>query len=559
MSLKPMPIPPVPAETAQVARAAFPKGTLCMKLREKVGTIVQDTDFIALFSKEGAPGLPPWRLALVTILQFHEQLSDRQAAEAVRARIDWKYLLSLELTDPGFDFSVLSEFRARLVKGGAAELLLEKLLACCRALGLVKAWGKQRTDSTHVVAAVRCMNRLELVGETLRAALNDLAVQDPEWVRAIAPAAWYERYQRRSEQGRLPKGKAAREQYARTVGEDGFYLLEQLAAPTTPAPLRERVSVQTLTVVWAQQYERLRPEATSPGDAASHRTVRWKELKELPRAAAQLESPYDLDARYRTKPATHWLGYQVHYTETCDRHKPSLITHVHTTPATVHDSQCTALIQDALEKRQLLPREHLVDAGYIDAELLVHSAQDHHITLVGPTRPKAGWQNKVPGAYSHEHFVVDWDRTQVRCPHGKWSLPWHERRDPSRDPWFAAHFRTEDCAACPTRHLCTRSSHQARFLKLLPRAQQEALQTARATQATEAGQKRYAQRAGIEGTISQSVRAFGARRSRYRGLPKTHLQQVLTAVAINVRRLIAWFEKKPKASTRTSHFAALAA
>ena len=99
MSLKPMPIPPVPAETARVARAAFPKGNLYMKLRERVGTIIQDEDFVPLFAKDGAPGLPPWRLALVTILQFHENLSDRQAAEAVRARIDWKYVLSLELTD----------------------------------------------------------------------------------------------------------------------------------------------------------------------------------------------------------------------------------------------------------------------------------------------------------------------------------------------------------------------------------------------------------------------------------------------------------------------------
>jgi transposase len=211
MSLQPMAIPPVPSETAQVARAAFPNGNLYMKLREQVGTIIQDADFAALFAKEGAPGLPPWRLALVTLLQFHEDLSDRQAAEAVRARIDWKYVLSLELTDPGFNFSVLSEFRARLVNGGATELLLEKLLECCRALGLVKARGQQRTDSTHVVAAVRCMSRLELVGETLRAALNDLAAHAPDWVRAVARADWYDRYQHRSEQGRFPKGKEARE------------------------------------------------------------------------------------------------------------------------------------------------------------------------------------------------------------------------------------------------------------------------------------------------------------------------------------------------------------
>jgi transposase len=558
MSLKPMPIPPVPPETARIARAAFPKGNLYMKLHERLGTIIQDEDFVALFAKDGAPGFPPWRLALVTILQFHEHLSDRQAAEAVRARIDWKYVLSLDLTDAGFDFSVLSEFRTRLIKGNAEELLLEKLLEGCQALGLVKARGTQRTDSTHVVAAVRYMNRLELVGETLRATLNDLAVQAPDWVRAVARTDWYERYQRRSEQGRLPKGKEARESYARTVGEDGFYLLDRLAAPTTTASLRDLPSVKTLAAVWAQQYERL-PEAKPSGDSSGGTAVRWKELQELPRAAEQLESPSDLDARYRTKRDTHWLGYMVHYTETCAAKQLSLITHVHTTPATVHDSQCTALIQKALVQRNLPPREHLVDAGYTDAELLVSSVQEHKITLVGPMRPQAGWQTKVAGAYRSDQFTVDWEREQVQCPQGKWSLPWRAPRAPSRDPWFPVRFRRQDCTACPTRALCTRSPRQARFLKLLPRAQYEALQTARATHATEAGQQRYARRAGIEGTISQSVRSFGARRSRYRGLAKTHLQHVMTAVAINVRRIIAWSDGVPKARTRTSHFAALAA
>jgi transposase len=207
MSLKPMPIPPVPPDTARVARAAFRKGNLYLKLRDELGTLVQDSDFIPLFATEGFPALPPWRLALVTVLQFREQLSDRQAAEAVRARIDWKYLLSLELSDAGFDFSVLSEFRARLVKGGAEELVFEKLLAWSQAAGLVKARGKQRTDSTHVVAAIRLLNRVELVGETLRAALNELAVLAPDWVRTIAPPEWYERYRQRSEEGRLPRAK----------------------------------------------------------------------------------------------------------------------------------------------------------------------------------------------------------------------------------------------------------------------------------------------------------------------------------------------------------------
>src|SRR5256712_6525473 len=210
MSLHPHIIESVPAETARIARAAFPKGHPYMTLRDALGTIFQDEDFTALFPVGGQPSLPPWRLAWVTIMQFRETLADRQAAEAVRARIDWKYLLSLELTDPGFDFSVLSEFRDRLLAGSAEELLLDKLLERCRVLGLLKARGQQRTDSTHVLAAVRVLNRLELVAETLRAPLNAGATIPPDWLQAVTPLPWYERYSRRIKHSRLSKGKAER-------------------------------------------------------------------------------------------------------------------------------------------------------------------------------------------------------------------------------------------------------------------------------------------------------------------------------------------------------------
>jgi transposase len=120
MSLQPSPIPPVPARTAAVARAAFRRPPLPVRLRDELGTLYEDADFAALFPARGQPALPPWRLAVVTVLQFLEGLSDRQAADAVRARIDWKYALSLELSDPGFDYSALSEFRARLVAGGCS-------------------------------------------------------------------------------------------------------------------------------------------------------------------------------------------------------------------------------------------------------------------------------------------------------------------------------------------------------------------------------------------------------------------------------------------------------
>src|SRR6516162_4419884 len=167
MSLHPYVIAPVPEETARVARAAFPKGHPYLTFRDALGTLFQDEDFATLFPLAGQPGLPPWRLALVTIMQFRENLADRQAAEAVRARIDWKYLLSLDLTDPGFDFSVLSEFRDRLLAGSAEEVLLEKLLERCRALGLLKGCGTQRSDACPLIAAMRTLNRLALVAGTL--------------------------------------------------------------------------------------------------------------------------------------------------------------------------------------------------------------------------------------------------------------------------------------------------------------------------------------------------------------------------------------------------------
>src|ERR687896_662430 len=231
MSLRPQPLEPVPEDTARVARAAFPKGNPYLTLRDQLGTIFQDEDFAALLPACGQPGLSPWRLALVTILQFRENLADRQAADSVRARIDWKYLLGLDLTDPGFDFSVLSEFRDRLLAGSAEERLLDKLLERCQAQGLLKSRGQQRTDSTHVLAAIRVLNRLELVGETLRAALNELAGEAPEWLQRVAPLEWYERYARRVEETRLPREPSKREVYAQTVGEDGFALLDAVESP----------------------------------------------------------------------------------------------------------------------------------------------------------------------------------------------------------------------------------------------------------------------------------------------------------------------------------------
>ncbi len=279
MSLHPHVIAPVPEETARVARAAFPKGHPSLTFRDALGTVFQDEDFAAVFPMNGQPGLPPWRLALVTMMQFRENLADRQAAEAVRARIDWKYLLSLDLTDPGFAFSVLSAFRDRLLAGTAAELLLDQLLERCRALHLLTARGQQRTDSTHVLAAIRVLNRLELVAETLRAALNAVATVAPAWLQAVTPLAWYERSSRRIEESRLPKDTAAREAYAQMVGEDGFQFLDALEAPDAPQEARELPVMATLRRTWQRHDDRTVDERAGAAGGAAHR-VRFKANRE---------------------------------------------------------------------------------------------------------------------------------------------------------------------------------------------------------------------------------------------------------------------------------------
>jgi transposase len=557
MSLKPHVIQPVPEETARVARAAFPHGSPYLTFRDALGTIFQDEDFAALFPAWGQPGLPPWRLALITIMQFREQLSDRQAAEAVRARIDWKYLLGLELSDPGIDFSVLSEFRDRLLAGSAEVLLLDKLLERCRALGFLKARGQQRTDSTHVLAAIRVLSRLELVAETLRATLNDLATVAPDWLQGLAPLEWYERYGKRIEDTRLPREQAAREAYARTVGEDGFRVLDALEQSEAPEATRELPSVATLRRTWQRHYDR----TEDPGSATRKRPrprVRFKANRDLPRAAEGIESPYDPDARYRHKRDTQWTGYMVHVSETCEPSAPHLLTHVHTTAATIHEAQCTEPIQQALVEKALPPSEHLVDAAYISAELLVESQDQHGITLRGPTRPSPGWQAQVEGGYTIDQFEVDWAQQRVRCPQGNWSTAWWDHGSQTSGRAIFVEFAREDCQACPARAVCTRAQQQGRRVGLPPQAQYEALGAARTWYGSAAGKEGYQRRAGVEGTLSQGVRAFGLRCARYRGLAKTHLQHVATAAAMNVDRIVAWLDERPRAKTRTSRFAALA-
>jgi len=336
MSLQPQDIAPVPEETQRIARAAFPKGNIYVRMRDEIGTIFDDPMFAPLFPARGQPAESPWRLALITVMQFVEGLSDRQAADAVRSRIDWKYALSLELTDPGGDASVLSEFRARLVEDASGPALLEAMLSRFKERGLLKARGQQRTDSTHILAAIRTLNRLESIGETLRAALNCLATVAPDWLSGLVAPDWFERYATRIEEYRLPKGEVARTALGERIGADGHVLLAAVYEPTAPAWLRELPAIQALRLAWVYQF------------FVEDDVVRWRKAADLPPAGTRFDSPYDIDARYGNKRSTTWTGYKVHVTETCDADAPHLIVHVETTPAPVTDSDMTASIHQAM-------------------------------------------------------------------------------------------------------------------------------------------------------------------------------------------------------------------
>jgi hypothetical protein len=286
--------------------------------------------------------------------------------------------------------------------------------------------------------------------------------------------------------------------------------------------------------------------------------VRFKASRALPPAAEGIESPYDVEARYRHKRDTQWTGYMVHVSETCEPTTPHLLTHVHTTPATVHEAQCTTPIQQALVDKDVPPHEHLVDAAYVSSALLVHSRDEQGIILRGPTRPSQGWQTQVEGAYTLEQFEVDWDQQQVRCPQGHLSVAWWEHGGGQGSRPIIVEFAKHTCGPCPVRAACTRAKHTGRRLRLPPQDQYEALAAAQTWSASEEGQQLYKRRAGVEGTLSQGVRAFGLRRTRYWGVAKTHLQHVAIAAAINIDRIVAWLGERPPAQTRTSRFAALA-
>ena len=260
MSLQPRRLPEIPADTARVAGAAFPRGSLAIRIRDQLGEVWSDQRFQGLYGVRGKPGISPAQLMIVLVLAVAENLTDRQAADMVRRAIDWKYALGLGLDDPGFDFTVLSEFRARLVAGSMETEALDALLVALAGLGLVSSGGRQRSDSTHVLGRLRGLNRLELAGETVRAALESVAVAAPQWLAGVIDPSWTQVYGARIENLRLPGSETKRVILAEQFGRDGYRLLDAVTVAGAPDWLVELPAVAALRQVWVQQYYRQHPQ-----------------------------------------------------------------------------------------------------------------------------------------------------------------------------------------------------------------------------------------------------------------------------------------------------------
>ncbi|MDQ3153444.1 MAG: IS1182 family transposase [Actinomycetota bacterium] len=574
MSVVPRPWPQ-PAPQLAEAVAAMYRGKrerpLPVLVRDKLGEWLSDEQFAGAYGVRGKPGWPPSRLALVTIFQKAENLTDRQAAECVRTRIDWKYALGLDLADPGFDHSILSEFRARVAAGGLDQVVLDTLLERLAADGLVGAGATIRTDSTHVISAVRDLNRLELAGESVRACLEQLVVAAPQLVAQLLDDSWGTRYAARVDTWRMPAATARRHELALAYGRDGHTLLTAVYAAAASDPdlafLARLRQVEVLRVVLVQNYLTVTDEQ---GREVIKR--REAEVEGLPPGRSRIASPYDTDARWGVKRDTFWNGYKVHVSETCDTAGPAddsdgdgdratatpphLIVNVETTDATVPDNQMTEPIHARLGQRGLLPGEHLVDSGYPSAELLVSAQADYGITLVTPILADTSPQARAGAGFERTAFAIDFDAQHATCPQGRTSSSWNPVTQRGT-PTIVITFSKTDCGPCPVRELCTTSASQRRQLTVHTRQVHQAQLTARAAAGTKDFQARYALRAGVEGTIRQGVAITGMRRARYRGLDKTRTEHTYAAVALNLIRLSAWWNGHPLDRTRTSHLACL--
>lgn len=506
----------IPNDTAQVGQEILADGDPYRLVGDRVNDFLSLESFAGLYSSLGRGAICPMISSLITVFQFLENVPDRVAARWAVTRIDWKYALHLPLTWLGFNFSDLSNFRKRLLEHQSERLVFEQVLQWVRSCGFLKKYGKQRSDSTHILGCVERLSRLELVWETLRVTLRAIEAAAPEWYKEIIPAAFHEAYVKRQSDWRLSKEEI--QPAMQRAGSDGFWLLDHLN-DSTPQTILGLPEAETLRTVWNQQFER-QPETNKVTVRPPSGRGKGRDL---------IVSPHDPDVRWSEKRGKDWRGYRLEATETTEDDENQFITDIDVVAANVDDSETVDDIQERLISRDLKPEEHYVDQGYTSGANLAHST-DRGIELIGLVSTDTSGK---PEGYRQSDFDLNFETHQATCPEGKTSVVWYERPQSDGRVGAEVQFR-EQCEGCTVRAQCA-PGKSGRTLNVSP--YHDELSQRRAEQNTAAFKKKMKRRPAIEGTISELTCKHGARRTRYRGENKTRLQALFTGAAVNLKRL----------------------
>jgi transposase len=508
----------IPADTVELGEVLLKPDDPYRLVGQEASRFFRFEDFVSLYKSIGRGAICPIVLSLVTVFQFLENLPDREAAKQARLRIDWKYALHQPLTWLGFHYSDLCNFRKRLLEHEKERLVFDKVLQWVKSHGFVRKYGKQRTDSSHVLGAVERMSRLELTWETLRVTLRELKQAVPTWYERTIPAAFHEAYHERQSDWKLSEDEVR--QALQRAGQDGYWLLDHIDT-TAPEAAQRLAGVETLRIVLDQQFER-----TEAGVEAKKVPIKGKDI---------IVTPHDTGARWAEKRGKDWIGYKIQVTETVDEEQAvQFITDVDTVAANDGDSEQVDPIQSRLAERDLLPREHLVDQGYTSGPNLAKSAE-RGVELVGPV---AVDQSNKPEGYRQADFDLDFEAHQATCPGERESASWTEYKAPEApdDPHrreIKIRFGSA-CDGCPAGSLCA-PGKTGRTLTVS--AFYAELSARRAEQQTDEFKERLKERSAVEGTISEFTRCHGARRARYRWKSNVRLQHLFTGAAVNIKRL----------------------
>jgi transposase len=472
------------------------------------------SEFMSMYSNTGRPSVNPIILSFVTIFQFLEELPDRIAAEDVRMRLDWKYALHLPLDDPGFHYSDLCNFRKRLAKHGKESLLFHQLLKRIQSLGFLKRRKHQRTDSTHILAVVGELSRIENLSESLRVSLRAIQKQDSAFYEMKTPSLYREHWSAPLSDYQMTDSQ--RREALERAGQDIHWLLSFLkdCLETNRKTFLRLPELEVLQTLFHQHF-------TVQHSQQDSQKVCLK--KEADTGKDKIQSPHEPEARYSEKRGKSWIGYKTHITETAnEKGSVNFITDITTTNSCEQDNEALTGIQEKLAESDLKPEHQYTDKGYVTGENLSESAK-RDIQLMGEVS-----QLNNKGLFTADDFTIDYQTRTAICPAQCTSISWKEQETGKHKGEIQIRYGNQ-CNHCSLKERCTRNKRGRRLTMLRKRREESK---------TDAFRELMKRRPAVEGTISEMVRVHGLRRSRYRGMAKTCFHSLMVGTALNLKRLV---------------------